>query len=113
MNTRKLPKFQKQYAHMKKRAQKTGWRKPKGIDSKQRKHVKAKGAHPRIGYSAPREIRGLHPSGYEEVLVKNMNDLLTIDPEKQAARLSSTLGKKKREEIIAKADELGIKILNR
>ncbi len=113
MNDRNLPKFQKQYAHMKKRAQKTGWRKPRGIDSKQRKHVKAKGAHPRIGYSAPSEKRGLHPSGYEEVYVRNLVDLLKIDPEKQAARLSSTLGRKKKEIILAKADELGIKVLNR
>ncbi len=113
MNNRRLPTFQKQYSHMKKRAQKTGWRKPRGIDSKQRKHVKAKGAHPKIGYSAPRTVRGLHPSGYEEVYVKNLDDLLKIDPERQAARLSATLGKRKRDMIIAKADELGIKILNR
>ena len=113
MNDRKLPKFQKQYSHMKKRAQKTGWRKPRGIDSKQRKHVKAKGAHPRIGYSAPREMRGLHPSGYEEVYVRNLADLLTIDPERQAARLSASLGKRKKALILAKADELGIRVLNR
>ncbi len=113
MNDRKLPTFQKQYSHMKKRAQKTGWRKPRGIDSKQRKHVKAKGAHPRIGYGAPSEKKGLHPSGYEEVYVRNMNDLLKIDPETQAARLAANLGKKKKEEILAKADELKIKVLNR
>ncbi len=112
MNDRKLPTFQKQYSHMKKRAQKSGWRKPRGIDSKQRKNVKAKGAHPRIGYSAPSKSRGLHPSGYEEVYVRNMDDLMKIDPETQAARLSATLGKKKREEILAKANELKIRVLN-
>ncbi len=113
MNPREKPKFTKQYSHMKKRAQKTGWRKPRGIDSKQRKHTKAKGKHPRVGYGAPNETRYLHPSGYEEVYVKCLSDLDKIDAETQAIRIASVVGKKKREEIIKKADEMGIRILNR
>ena len=113
MNPRRKPTFKKQYSHMKKRAQRTGWRKPRGIDSKQRQHVKAKGEHPKIGYGAPRDKRFLHPSGYEEVYVRTLSDLDRIDPETQAIRISSSVGKKKRGEIVKKADELGIKILNR
>ncbi len=113
MNSRNKPKFQKQNAHAKKRAQKTGWRKPRGIDSKQKKGKKSKGAHPKIGYGAPTVKKFLHPSGYSEVYVRNILDLENVDPDRQAIRIASAVGKKKREEIIKKADEMKIKILNR
>ncbi len=112
MNSRKLPKFKKQHM-VKKRLEKTGWRKPRGIDSEQRKNKKSRGAHPKIGYASPRKTRYLHPNGLKEVYVKNISDLLSIDPKKEAARISGSLGKKKRNEIIMKADELKITILNR
>ena len=41
------------------------------------------------------------------------NDLESIDPETQAARVGRTVGGRKRENIHARADELGIRILNR
>ncbi len=113
MNNRNVPKFVKQNSHAKKRAQKVGWRKPRGIDSLQRKHVKSKGAIPRIGYSAPKSMRGLHPSGYEEIYVRTIYDLEKIDPTKQVARISATVGKRKKLMILKKADEMKIKVLNR
>ena len=36
-----------------------------------------------------------------------------IDAEKEAIRIAHGVGRKKREEIIAKADEMGIRVLNR
>ncbi len=56
--------------------------------------------------------RGLHPSGYNDCLVFNANDLLRLDPGKDAARLSHTIGGRKRIQIIAKASEMGVKVLN-
>ena len=58
-------------------------------------------------------MRGLHPSGFREKLVHNVKDLEGVDPTKEAIRIAHTVGKKKRMEIIAKADELGIRVLNR
>ncbi len=85
------------------------WRKPHGIDLDKGIHH---GFRPKIGYRSRVDLRGIHPSGYIDALVCNMNDLVKINPKTQAARLSSTIGKKKRNELITKANELGIWVLN-
>jgi large subunit ribosomal protein L32e len=88
------------------------WRKPKGKDNKMRKQKSGMPAIVKIGYRGPRVARGLHPSGYTDNMVYNVKDLAKLDPKKDAARLGHTVGKRKRIEIIAKASELGIKLLN-
>jgi large subunit ribosomal protein L32e len=98
--------------HSYKRAKKAKWRRPKGSQSKMRKKIKFKGKMPSKGYMAPKELRYLHPSGYKEVLVYTTKDLEKINPEKEAARIASKVGKRKRIEIMKKAEKLKIKILN-
>ena len=61
----------------------------------------------------PRATRGLHPSGYKDVLVNNMKELEALDCETEAARISATIGKRKKEMMLEKASELGIKVLNK
>ena len=65
-----------------------------------------------IGYGAPAEARNLHPSGFKEVMVYNPTDLEKIDPKVQAARIGHSVGTRKRVAIEAKAEELGIRVLN-
>lgn len=67
---------------------------------------------PNIGYGAPRKWRGLHPSGFEEVLVYNPDDLKTIDSKKQAVRIAHTVGARKRIEILEEARKQELLILN-
>lgn len=110
MNPRKKPSF-KRYAANTKRVKKN-WRRPRGRDNKMKRGEKAKGKRPSVGYGAPRKMRFLHPSGFREVLVANVNDLNKINAENEAARIISTVGKRKRIEIINKAKELKIKVLN-
>jgi large subunit ribosomal protein L32e len=88
------------------------WRRPDGITSKMRINLKYRPSKVRVGFRGPRGVRGLHPSGFEEVMIYNVNDLKGIDPEKQAARIGGTVGTKKRLEIAKKAEELEIRILN-
>jgi large subunit ribosomal protein L32e len=88
------------------------WRRPRGLDNKIRRKIKGWPPGPSTGYKGPKIARGLHPSGYREVIVYNVADLSTIDVATQAARIGHTVGKRKRAEIIAKAKELNIKILN-
>lgn len=97
------------------RYQKLGetWRKPKGIHSKMRRGMKRRPPMVEVGYRGPAEVRGLHPSGFEEVLVHNVDALEGIDPKKQAIRIGGTVGTKKRMAIEDRADELGIRVLNR
>lgn len=66
----------------------------------------------KIGYRGPKKYRGLHPSGYREVLVHNPEELESIDPEAQAARIAASVGKRKRMLISEAAEEKGIKLLN-
>ena len=107
----KRPDFVRQESWRYKRI-KENWRRPRGIDSKMRRKIKGWPKCPEAGYRGPKAARGLHPSGYEEVLVYNADDLDKIDPETQAARIAHTVGIKKRMEITAKAISKGIKILN-
>ena len=89
------------------------WRKPKGIHSKMKRRLKRRGPIVDIGFRGPASVRGLHPTGFEEVLVYNVEGLENIDPKKQAVRIGGTVGTKKRMAIEDRADELGIRILNR
>lgn len=85
------------------------WRLPHGIDlDKGINH----GRQPRIGYRSTPEIRFVHPSGYKEVLVCNMNDLAKVDTKTHAARIGATVGKRKRNELITEANKKGIWVLN-
>ena len=88
------------------------WRKPDGCDSKMRKKTKGWPSSARIGYRGPKMVRNLHPSGYEEVMVRNLDDLAKIDPKSQAIRFAHTVGMKKRAEISVRAEERRIHILN-
>lgn len=89
------------------------WRKPKGKTSKTRRYEKGKPAMPSVGYGSPKATRGLHPSGYQDILVHNLVELENLDPTTQAGRISATVGKRKKEVMLTKAKELGIKILNK
>lgn len=88
------------------------WRKPDGITSKMRKNLKYRPSLVRVGFRGPKEVRGLHPSGFEEVTVFNVLDLETVNPKKQAVRIGGTVGTKKRLDILKKAEELKIRVLN-
>lgn len=89
------------------------WRKPRGKTSKTRRYEKGKPAMPAAGYGSPKATRGLHPSGYRDVLVNNIRELENLDPATQAGRISATVGKRKKEAMLVRAKELGIKILNK
>ena len=89
------------------------WRKPKGIHSKMKRRLKRRGPIVDIGFRGPASVRGLHPTGFEEVLVFNTDALEGLDPKKQAIRIGGTVGTKKRMAIEDRADELGIRVLNR
>ena len=112
LSSKKKPIFIRQQYHQYRRLSKK-WLKPRGRHSKLRKGLRYRTPLVKIGYGTPKKIRGLHPSGFEEVMVHNINDMEGINPEKQAVRISGVVGGRKRESIIEKADEMGIRVLNR
>jgi len=88
------------------------WRKPKGIHNKMRKKLKGRPPLVETGYGSPKEVKGLLPNGKKPVLVHNVEELFKVDKEKEAVIISSTVGRRKRIQIIQKAMELGIEIWN-
>ena len=92
------------------RIKEESWRKPKGRHNKMR--LRRKSHVQTISFSSPKAVKGLHSSGKEEIMIFNINDLAKVDKKEQVARLSSTLGTKKRLDILKKAFKEKIKILN-
>ena len=110
---KKQPKFRRQEWFRYHRLSRTGWRKPKGLQSKQRLNMKYRTPMARVGYGKISSVRGLHSSGFEDILVNNPNDLDGLDPERQAVRVGASVGNRKRAKIHDRADDLGLRVLNR
>lgn len=88
------------------------WRKPRGQHNKQREQKKAKGALPKPGFGSPIAVRGMHPSGYFEVLISSVKELEGIDPKTHAIRIGATVGERTRVGLQEKAIADGFKVLN-
>lgn len=91
---------------------KENWRHPRGLDHKVRLHYKGWPAGASSGYGGPKIARGLHPSGYVEVLVCNIEQLAKIETDRQAVRIAHTVGKRKRGMILAEARKKKVIVLN-
>ena len=107
----KKPDFIRQETHKRKKLS-AQWRKPKGIHSKIRHHFKGRGKMPSPGYKSPIKARGLHSSGLKIIKVSSTQDLQKIKNESEGVIISKTVGIKKKLEILRKAKELKINILN-
>lgn len=88
------------------------WRSPRGIDSKLKRGEKARGSIPNIGYRSPKSVRGLNPKGLKEVRVLNTKDLKKLNAKTDIAVIGSTVGKKKRLEILKETEKSGIMVSN-
>ncbi len=88
------------------------WRAPKGTLSKQRRGMGYRPPRVKVGYGKPAATRHLHPTGFEEVMVFNVADMDGIDAKTQAARIGGTVGKKKRRDILERAKEMSVRVLN-
>jgi len=108
---KRMPKFRRQeWFRFRRLGEK--WRRPRGKDSKMRMGRSGKPAMPSVGYKSPKLTRGLHPSGLAEVMVSSLRDIEGVNSSRQAVRITSSVGRRKREQILARAKELGIRVLN-
>jgi large subunit ribosomal protein L32e len=104
--------FKRQIKHKHNKLKDKSWRNPVGKHSKVRLEKKHAAPKPKAGYRTNKEVRGKHPSGYEDILIHNTDELEQLDPETEAARISSKVGGRKKQAILEKADNLDIKVLN-
>ena len=83
------------------------------MHTKQRANSRYRAPVARIGYRKIATVRGLPTSGVGEVLIHKPSGLEGVDPERQTVRVGSRVGNRKRMQIHDRADDLGLRILNR
>ncbi len=110
---KKKPRFLNLALYQKLGATKS-WRRPRGIDNKQRLKLKSRPKQPNIGYKNPDEIRGLHPSGRRVAIVHNLEELRRLSSERESVivYIAHTVGERKRSIIREEASKLGLKLAN-
>ncbi len=91
---------------------KPAWRRPRGGTSRIRLEASGWPRKPNVGFKTSGSIRGLHPSGLVERLVKQDRDFEGIDPKKHIIRLGHQIGEKKRLVFLERARQLKVKIAN-
>jgi large subunit ribosomal protein L32e len=88
------------------------WRRPRGLQSKQRRHYGYRTQIVSVGYRSPAAVRGLTPSGFRPVIVHTPEDLERIDARTEAAIIARTVGTRRRLTLEETARRLGIHLLN-
>jgi large subunit ribosomal protein L32e len=88
------------------------WIRPKGLSHKMRMRLRGNPLCVSIGYRSPADVRGFTKSGFMPVVVFNVNDLMKLDHKLNTAVIGSTVGQRKRVEIIKKAKEMKIDVNN-
>ncbi|HYA58648.1 MAG TPA: 50S ribosomal protein L32e [Thermoplasmata archaeon] len=107
------PIFGRQAAHRYYRIGRDGtWRRPRGLQSKQRRHYGYRAKIVRIGYRSPARVRGLVPSGFEPRVVSTSKELERLDAKRHAAIIARTVGTRRRLVLEEEARKLGIRVLN-
>ncbi|KAF4644075.1 ribosomal protein RPL32 [Toxoplasma gondii] len=94
---------------------KSSWRKPKGIDCRVRRKFKGTNTMPNIGYGSNKKTRHMLPNGFFKFLVSSPKDieLLLMHNTKFAAEIAHNISSRKRREILERADQLNVLVLNR
>ncbi len=109
MNKPKKPQFRTQNSLRIKRLSSARYRRPKGLHSKIRLNKKGNPKLPSSGYRAPKEIRFAH-DGVHAALVSSLSQLESIS--EKAIIVASSVGKRKKLEIVNAAASKNLRILN-
>jgi len=87
---------------------------PKGLDNRARRRFKGNILLPQAGYGTNAKTRDLLPNGFYKARVSNVKELeaLLMQNRKFAAEIAGSVGTKLRKDIVKRANELNIKVLN-
>jgi large subunit ribosomal protein L32e len=110
---RRRPKFVRTASHRYWRIGRwESWRRPKGQQSKQRRHYGYRPVVVSIGYGSPQRTRGLTPSGFLPRLVRTPGEVDRLDAQREAALIARTVGTRQRLVLEERARERGVHVLN-
>jgi len=107
-------KFARHQADLFMRIQNSSWRKPKGIDGRVRRRFKGALPMPSIGYGSDKRTRNIHPHGFRTVVVNNVDELemLLMHNRTYAATIAHSVSSRVRRQIVARAEQLAIRVTN-
>lgn len=107
------PRFTRQASYRYWRIGRDGaWRRPRGQQSKQRRHYKYRSTIVSIGFRGPAAVRGLTPSGFRPVLVHTPEEIAQLAPATDAAIIARGVGTRRRLVLEEAARKLGVHVLN-
>jgi large subunit ribosomal protein L32e len=88
------------------------WKSTRGNSSGVRQKWRGRRATVNPGYGSPKEVKGLHSSGLEKIMVNNAAELQALNHNTQGAVIASSVGNRKRAELLKLAQEKKIRVLN-
>jgi len=94
------PRFMRQKGNLKKRISRSSYRAPKGLQSKMGDNKAGHRSQIKTGFGYPKDVRGLDMSGRKIIMIQNVAQANSIDVANSVAVVASTLGQKKRIEIV-------------
>jgi len=96
-------------------AHKPTWRRPRGIDSRVRRRFKSNTRTVKIGFGTAKAHRHLLPNGLKAFNINNVSDLnmLLLNNREYAAVINHSVSARTRKEIVQRADQLDIRVMNR
>ena len=107
------PKFTRQASYRYWRIGRDGaWRRPRGQQSKQRRHYGYRSTIVSIGFRGPAKVRGLTPTGFRPVLVHTAKEIVALVPSTDAAIIARTVGTRRRLVLEETARKAGVHVLN-
>lgn len=106
----KKPEFLRQDAHKRAKFRPASWRKPKGLHSKLGRRGYNKAVQ--VGWRSPVAVRGMSREGFEPIVISTLAELSKLDVKTQGAVISAAVGARRREELLKKAQELKVTVLN-
>jgi large subunit ribosomal protein L32e len=106
--------FLRPHADRWERLGKTGWRRPKGIDSRVRRRWNGQRPMVKVGYGSNKATRHQRPNKFYTFLVHNVADvdLLLVNNRTYAAEIGHAVSFKTRKEILSRAQQLDVKVTN-
>merc|ERR1719223_2716656 len=96
------------------RIRRVTWRRPKGIDSRVRRRFRGNIKMANCGYGTNKKYRHVLPNGFLKFRVNNVEDveMLLMHNRKYAAEIAHNVSVKKRKDIVERALQLNIKVIN-